>query len=209
MQSKGGSFSAGAQLVPHIISTAEYRTKPNSSVFMVSPISAIFFRTLALRCCSHNIYSYRERVTCEDDPATALSREVLMRKAFDHIGIITTEPQSQEFWVESSQVWVTNPRSHPARLEFVRPKVFPLVAPDQVGLWKLWHWPHVAYRVENLQAALVGEEVVYGPFRPADFAEIAFIHKDGVIVEYLQYAELDHWFGEPNPAYFQHVPLGE
>ncbi len=132
-----------------------------------------------------------------------------MRKAFDHIGIMTRTPQPTEFWVEASQVWVTNPRTHPERIEFVRPMVFPEVAGEQEGLWKLWHWPHVAYRVEDLRAAIAGEEVVYGPFRPADFVEVAFIHKNGVVVEYLQYAELDHWFGEPNPPDFQHVPLSE
>jgi hypothetical protein len=129
-----------------------------------------------------------------------------MKKAFDHIGIVTTEPQPGESWVAWSQVWVTNPRKHAQRIEYIRPKEFPQVSPDQVGLWKLWHWPHVAYRVEDLRAALQGEEVVLGPFAPGDFGEVAFVLKDGVIVEYLQYSDLDSWFGEPNPPDFQHVP---
>jgi hypothetical protein len=122
-----------------------------------------------------------------------------MRKAFDHVGFITQTPQPGEAWVESSQVWVTNPRRHPQRVEYVRPLVMPEVAPAQVGLWKLWHWPHIAYRVEDLQAALQGEEVVFGPFFPGDFVEVAFIYKDGVVLEYMQYADLSHWFGQPNP----------
>ena len=80
-----------------------------------------------------------------------------MKKAFDHIGIPTSEPHPGESWVPFSQVWVTNPRTHPQRIEYIRPKEPPQVPPDQVGLWKLWHWPHVAYRVDDLRAALEGE----------------------------------------------------
>src|SRR5271166_3904629 len=98
-----------------------------------------------------------------------------MRIAFDHVGIITLTPQPGKSWVESSQVWVTNPQ----RLEYVRPRVMPEVSPAQIGLWKLWHWPHVAYRVDDLPSAVQGEEIVLGPFALADFLEIAFVHKHG------------------------------
>jgi hypothetical protein len=129
-----------------------------------------------------------------------------MKRAFDHIGIPTTEPQAGESWVPHSEVWVTNPRRHAQRLEYIRPRTMPEVPPDQVGLWKLWHWPHVAYRVEDLRSALQGEQVLLGPFDPGGFGEVAFILKDGVVVEYMQYHDLDHWFGEPNPPGFTHVP---
>ena len=126
-----------------------------------------------------------------------------MKKAFDHIGIITLEPQPGEAWVPDSEVWVTNPRKHPSRIEYVRPKAMPNVPREQPGLWKLWHWPHVAYRVENLRAALAGKEIVLGPFFPAPFMEVAFVHENGVVIEYMQYGELDHWFGQPNPPGFR------
>jgi hypothetical protein len=120
-------------------------------------------------------------------------------KEFDHIGIITTEPQLGESWVPFSKVWVTNPRVHPLRIEYIRPLEIPEIDPSQVGLWKLWHLPHVAYRVTDLAAALAGEELIFGPFEPGDFGQVAFIHKEGVIVEYLQYSRLDVWFGQPTP----------
>ena len=121
------------------------------------------------------------------------------RKVFDHIGIPTTEPQPGESWVEYSEVWVTNPRAHPQRIEYLRPKVLPEVPREQTGLWKLWHWPHVAYRVDDLQAALQGEELIFGPFDPGGFGEVAFVLRDGVVVEYMHYDDLSHWFGQPNP----------
>ena len=139
-----------------------------------------------------------------------------MKKAFDHIGIVTLEPQPGEAWVPESQVWVSNPRMHRQRIEYVRPKQMPSVPPDQEGLWKLWHWPHIAYRVEDLRAALAETtrpdrraNVVLGPFFPAPFVEVAFVYQNGVVVEYMQYGELGHWFGQPNPRDFRHEPLTE
>lgn len=132
-----------------------------------------------------------------------------MKKAFDHFGIITAEPHVGESWVADSEVWVTNPRTHPNRIEYIRPKVMPQVSAEQVALWKLWNWPHVAYRVEDLHAAIAGAEIVLGPFHPADFLEVAFIHKNGVILEYMQYRDLDHWFGQPNPPGFRHEAMTE
>ena len=126
-----------------------------------------------------------------------------MKKAFDHIGIPTDEPQPGESWVEFSQVWVTNPRAHPQRLEYLRPLEKPEVAPDQIGLWKLWNRPHIAYRVDDLAAALQGEELIFGPFNPGGFGDVAFILKDGAVVEYMQYTDLSHWFGQPNPPGWQ------
>src|SRR5919202_1505395 len=120
-------------------------------------------------------------------------------KEFDHVGIVTTVPQPGESWVEFSRVWVTNPRLHPQRIEYIRPAEVHRVDPSQVGLWKLWHLPHVAYRVDDLAAALRGEEVILGPFNPGDFGAVAFVHKDGAVVESREYPALDPWFGQPPP----------
>jgi len=119
-------------------------------------------------------------------------------KQFDHIGIHTDEPQEGEIWVDHSEIWITNPRRHPQRIEYLRPKVRPVVDPQNVGLWKLWNWPHIAFRVDDLESAIGEDEVVYGPVDSAE-ARVAFVHKDGGIVEYLEYLRLDTWHGEPTP----------
>ena len=120
-------------------------------------------------------------------------------REFDHIGIVTNEPQAGESWVPFSKVWVTNPRLHPQRIEYIRPEEMPQVDPSDLGLWKLWHLPHVAYRVDDLARAIQGEEVIFGPFEPGDFGRVVFIHKDGSVVEYLEYTNLETWFGQPTP----------
>jgi hypothetical protein len=85
------------------------------------------------------------------------------------------------------------------RLEYLRFVEKPAIDPGHVALWKLWNMPHVAYRVEDLEEALRGHEVIYGPFEPADFGPVAFIHQAGLIVEYMQYTNLQTWFGHRTP----------
>jgi len=118
---------------------------------------------------------------------------------FDHIGIpVDSPPQAEEFWVPDSECWVTNPRTHPQRIEYLRFKSKPELDPESTQ-WKLWNMPHLAYRVEDLGAAIEGEELVHGPFEPADFGRVVFIHKYGAIVEYLEYTDLTTWFGADTP----------
>ena len=59
--------------------------------------------------------------------------------------------------------------------------------------------PHLAYRVDNLEEAISGEEVVLGPNEPVDFGRAAFIHKEGAILEYIEYTQLETWFGQATP----------
>lgn len=123
----------------------------------------------------------------------------MLKRQFDHIGIVTEVSQAGESWVEQSRCWVTNPRLHPQRIEYIRPEAKPQLDPADVGLWKLWHLPHVAYRVDDLDAAINGQEVILPPFDPGGFGRVAFVHIDGAVIEYMQYTDLDHWFGQPTP----------
>jgi len=114
------------------------------------------------------------------------------RARFDHVGIVTTEQQPSESWVEPSRVWVTNPREHPYNVEFLR------FEPDTPVTGPLRTEPHVAYRVDDLEQAIAGHEVVLGPFDPSGygFARVAFVNADGALVEFLQYADPaeEGWF---------------
>jgi hypothetical protein len=123
---------------------------------------------------------------------------VSLKLQFDHIGIPVESPQAEEFWVPDSECWVTNPRTHPQRIEYLRFKTKPDHDPGS-PLWKLWNMPHIAYRVDELDLAIEGEELVYGPFEPADFGRVVFIHRCDVIIEYLEYTDLTRWFGAATP----------
>ena len=113
---------------------------------------------------------------------------LMLEYVFDHVGITTTEPQSQEDWVEVSKIWVTNPRNHPEHIEFLRYRhdsTVPAAVRDN---------PHVAYRVKELEPYLEGCEILIPPFIVGDFLEVVFVRRHGMIFEYMRYLK-DGWFG--------------
>lgn len=115
------------------------------------------------------------------------------RSRFDHIGVISAASRAGESWVEATRVWVTSPRAHPFNVEFIR------FEPDSPVTGPLRTEPHVAYRVDDVSNAIEGHEVLAEPFHPApdpDFLTVAFVHVDGAVVEFMQYADPEEtgWF---------------
>jgi hypothetical protein len=113
------------------------------------------------------------------------------RATFDHIGVITEERHDGEAWVEATRVWVTNPRLSSHNVEWLR------FEPDTPVTGPLRTDPHVAYRVDDVEAAIVGHEVLAEPFDVGDgFVRVAFVLVDGAVVEFMQYANPDEegWF---------------
>jgi hypothetical protein len=100
---------------------------------------------------------------------------------FHHIGLPTDERQPGEYYVADTKVWVTDPRKHPYRVEFLR---FEADSPVQGPVRDL---PHVAYRVDDLEAALAGEEVLIEPFNPSPNFTVAFVMKDGAVIEFMKF----------------------
>lgn len=114
----------------------------------------------------------------EQEPA---NRDGRMFRAFHHIGIPTEDPQPDETYVAETKVWVTDPADHPYRVEFLRyEKDSPVTGP-------LREKPHVAYRVDDLAAALKGKELLLEPFTPMPGLSVAFFEEDGVVIEYMQF----------------------
>jgi hypothetical protein len=113
------------------------------------------------------------------------------RTRFDHIGLITEEEKPGETWLEGGRLWVTSPRDHPANVEWLR------FAPDSPVTGPTRSRPHVAYRVDDLAAAIEGHDLVLEPTVIADgFATIAYVDVDGVLVEFMQYRDPEEqgWF---------------
>ena len=113
------------------------------------------------------------------------------RAHFDHIGVITDEPQEGEVFVDATRVWVTSPRDHPFHIEYLR------FEPDSTVEGHLRSDPHIAYRVDDVEAALAGHDVLLAPFEVGGgFCRVAFVLIDGVVVEFMQYSNPDEegWF---------------
>src|ERR1700694_4462191 len=124
------------------------------------------------------------------------------RSRFDHIGLVTADEKDGESFVESTRVWVTNPRASPVNVEWLR------FEPDSpvTGLLReappacRREQPHVAYRVDDIAAALEGHALLAEPFDPtgsgSDFLRVAFVEVEGAVGELMQYGDPDEegWF---------------
>lgn len=108
-------------------------------------------------------------------------------KEFDHIGLTTTEKQADEMYVESTKVWVTDPTQSPQMVEYLR------YEPDSPVTGPLRELPHVAFRVDDLDSEIEGEEIILGPFNPTEDLRVAFIFKDGVVYEFMQSSVGKDW----------------
>jgi hypothetical protein len=113
---------------------------------------------------------------------------------FDHIGLKTDEKKADEDWVEETRVWVTNPKKHPFKVEWLR------YAPDSPVKGPLRERPHIAYRVKDLDKASKGLKVLYGPMEVGGFTRVGFyMTEDGAVVELMQYLKgQNRWFDEEN-----------
>jgi hypothetical protein len=116
------------------------------------------------------------------------------RSRFDHIGLVTAEKKGGETFVEATRVWVTNPRASSCHVEWLR------FEPDSPVTGLLRDEPHVAYRVDDVQRAIEGHNVLAEPFDPTgrgdNFLRVAFVEVDGAVVELMQYGNPDEegWF---------------
>ena len=102
---------------------------------------------------------------------------------FDHVGIVTTEQKADETFVPATRVWITDFQSHPFRVEWLR------YEPDSPVTGPVRRMPHVAYRVEDIEAAAKGLKVLLEPF-DAGMAIVGFYQTaDGAVVELMKYHE--------------------
>jgi hypothetical protein len=102
-------------------------------------------------------------------------------RQFHHIGLPTDESHVGEYYVEETKVWVTDPRKDRYRVEYLR------FEPDSSVSGPVRDLPHVAYRVDDLQAALSGAQVLIEPFNPSPNCTVAFILQDGAVIEFMKF----------------------
>lgn len=109
---------------------------------------------------------------------------------FDHVGMITDQPKSHENFVETTRVWVTDPKAHPYNIEWLR------YEPDSSVTGPVRECSHVAYRVKNIEEAAKGMKVLLGPFDVSDFLRVGFYQSaDDAVIEFMEYkGSPDQWF---------------
>ena len=110
-----------------------------------------------------------------------------MKREFDHIGMTSTVKRPNEMYVEATKVWVTDPKTSPERVEYLR------YEDDSPVHGPMRDLPHVAFRVVNIDPFMQGEEVILGPFFATETLRVVFIYKDGLVWEFMEGAEGGDW----------------
>jgi hypothetical protein len=105
-------------------------------------------------------------------------------KRYHHLGIPTATPREGEVYLERYKVYCTDHESNPFGIQWMRYEAdCPL--PEIVKTV-----PHIAFEVDDLQAALAGYEVLIQPNSPSEGVLVAFVLVDGAPVEFLQFLDL-------------------
>ncbi len=100
---------------------------------------------------------------------------------YHHLGIPTAETHGDEYFLPNFGMYVTSHETNPFRIEWMRfEEDSPL--PDLVKTV-----PHIAFQVEDLDAALVGHRILISPNSPSEGVRVAFVVHDGAPVEFLEF----------------------
>ena len=112
-----------------------------------------------------------------------------VNRTYHHFGIHVTEDIPGTEWIDVGDVYLNNPNNHPQKVEWIlhKPGTF-----DENTKFE----PHIAYTVDDLDAAIEGKEIVIAPHEMGGFCQCAFVLEDGIQVEYLQLYSGRAWFDD-------------
>ena len=99
---------------------------------------------------------------------------------YHHYGVPTAHRPEGAAYIEAGGVWGTNPDDHPYRIEFL---CFDADSPmHELVRTK----PHVAFLVDDLDAAVAGQNVIVEPFQATDELRVAFITDGDALLELVE-----------------------
>jgi hypothetical protein len=99
---------------------------------------------------------------------------------FHHFGVPTGKKSENETYIEGGKVFVTDPEAHPFRVEFLRFEA------DSPMPGDVKTKSHAAFMVEDLDAALAGQEVFIEPFDATETLRVAFIKDGDALIELME-----------------------
>jgi hypothetical protein len=101
---------------------------------------------------------------------------------FHHLGVPTSVPRPGEVYLAAFKVYVTGFESSPHGVEWMR---FEPGSPIPELIRTV---PHLAFVVDDLEAALAGKEVLTPPNSPSAGLRVAMIVHDGAPVELMEFS---------------------
>lgn len=103
-----------------------------------------------------------------------------MATQFHHFGVPTDRLSAIENYIAGAKVYVTDPETHPYRVEFLR---FEEGSPMPEAIQTQCH---AAFLVDSLAAALEGQNVIVPPFDATDTLRCAFIQDGDAVMELME-----------------------
>ncbi len=100
---------------------------------------------------------------------------------YHHIGIPTTVVRDGETYLEQYKVHVSGFNTSAYGVEWMR---FEPGCPLPALVQRV---PHVAFEVDDLEAALAGREILIAPNSPAPGVRVAFIVENGAPIEFVEF----------------------
>lgn len=99
---------------------------------------------------------------------------------YDHFGIPTDAISSDMDYMSELKLYVTDSNANRFGLEWL------YFEDDSPIPQKIRRLPHVAFRVNDLDEALVGHRALFGPRQLGNELRFAFIESDGAPIELIQ-----------------------
>lgn len=101
---------------------------------------------------------------------------------YNHVGIPTTNRFAGEIDLPHLKMTVSDHENNPFGVQWQR---YWEDAPYPELVKKI---PHVAFEVEDLEQALIGQKILIHPTSPSEGLMVAFIEVNGAPIELMQYA---------------------
>ena len=100
---------------------------------------------------------------------------------YHHLGIPTSRKRHGEAYLKEYRMYVSGFEESPYGIEWMR---FEEDSPLPALVKTL---PHVAFEVDDLEAAIAGKEILIPPNSPSEGVRVAFIVDDGAPIEFLEF----------------------
>jgi hypothetical protein len=100
---------------------------------------------------------------------------------YHHVGIPTSTPRPGEQYLEQFKMYVSGFETSPYGIEWMR------FEPDSPVSALVRSVPHIAFAVDDLDAALKGQEILAPPSSPSNGVRVAMISDNGAPVELLEF----------------------
>ena len=105
---------------------------------------------------------------------------MVVKREYHHVGIPTTQMRTNERYLEAYGLYVSGFEASEFGIEWMR------FEPDSPLPELVKKLPHVAFEVDDLEAALVGHDVIAEPSEPMAGIRVAMVVHDGAPIELME-----------------------